>query len=960
MEVVKRLFSTVKHYRWRSLFAVVALVVVGVGLAQPSYAQWWFSPVDDVLLLVSSALYFLLIFVMGILATKATDVLVYTAQLSNFTDLPVIIEAWSVVRDLSNMFFIVILLVIAFGTLFRLEAYSWKKLLPKMVLAAVLMNYSRAICGFIVDASQVIMLTFVAAIKDAASVGLAESFNLSQLLQFDTSLTVDEDGTGVNSPQSRLVAIVAAGFMLATMFTVQCVYIVVLVGRLVMIWFLTVLSPLAYVSKVLPATERYASQWWEMFGRYVVVGPMCMFFLWLAMFIAAKSISSGGLGSIAAGEELTFAQEQDQAAGFVIDAAVFDPTLIAGFVIATMMLMAGMKLAQENSSEIGGATSKVADLGKSVAKFAAYGGAAAGGVFVGGLAIDGLQHRTGLDLNLKRQWASYQHERGLQKDRRFAKGYAKASKRAVRGDWTSMLGAAGYWGEHYAPVVGEMGFAKFLTQKGKSKEIAKKQAERTDLQKQQDDLTTETAGATGLAEQHLIDEETKRSELTRLAREEASIDRPGGTTGNDFDLNQSGDRAVLEAHRDQMAQELTAAEASNDHVAAELLMGEIATANAALAKGGKVTVIIGAGERAAAVTKAKANNAAEMRAMRARSSLGGAIANKQDLKNVISGSLDKVTNPTFADAPAGVEEAIKNIQSKAQAKAKIQERIDGINGYIQENRAPIDPEVVNKQREVAQKTFKELVTDNEEYLMDEIKNRLHHGDYSAALAVGEHMSKVGHDNEIPRAAGYGAGPEGMRAWYEDLVAKGADEQLVLSSIQQMCSNAQSNNHWQMAQLVGVKDGKRYMRSAGEAALARRIEAEKYGVDRFLQNANRLGPGEYTDPENEHWQLLPEMAAMLAENMHKVSKTINDGRVNTNMAAHLAIPSEAAKMRQLITSVQSPATLQQALDNFEKIIRGAQPLDTAYADAVGMSIRRAESVAPRATLEDIRKASKSDH
>ncbi len=123
MPQINRLFKKLFRSPTRSLVIVFALVVVGFTMAQPAQACLWdilSHPKEAVLTLISWILYYIGIVIYGKLAILATNLLIYVAQLNNFTDLPVIIEAWSVVRDLANMFFIVILLVIAFGTLFRI------------------------------------------------------------------------------------------------------------------------------------------------------------------------------------------------------------------------------------------------------------------------------------------------------------------------------------------------------------------------------------------------------------------------------------------------------------------------------------------------------------------------------------------------------------------------------------------------------------------------------------------------------------------------------------------------------------------------------------------------------------------------------------------------------------------------------------------------------------------------
>ena len=64
------------------------------------------------------------------------------AAYNNYIDSPVVVTGWYLVRDVANMFFVVALLAIAFGTFFGLEQYEWKKSLVK-VLAAIFINFSR-------------------------------------------------------------------------------------------------------------------------------------------------------------------------------------------------------------------------------------------------------------------------------------------------------------------------------------------------------------------------------------------------------------------------------------------------------------------------------------------------------------------------------------------------------------------------------------------------------------------------------------------------------------------------------------------------------------------------------------------------------------------------------------------------------------------------------------------------
>ncbi len=934
MEAVKRLFSTVKQYRWRSLFAVVAMVVIGVGLAQPTQAIWWGDPIDSVVTLVSLVLYFLLIYVMGILATTASDVLVYTAQLTNFTDLAIIVEAWSVVRDLANMFFIVILLVIAFGTLFRLEAYSWKKLLPKMVLAAILMNYSRAICGFIVDASQVVMLTFVAAIKDAASVGLAEAFNLSKLLQFDTELKVDPNGNP-STAQSRLVAIVAAGFMLATMFTVQCVYIVVLVGRLVMIWFLTVLSPLAYVTKVLPATERYASQWWEMFGRYVVVGPMCMFFLWLAMFIAAKSVAAGGsgLGSIAASAELTI--EQDQTLQ-VIDAQALDPTLISGFVIATLMLMAGMKMALENSSELGEYTGKVSSLAKGLT--------AVVGITAGAKAISYLNDRqfsaTGVDLNAVRVKDRWKH--GLEKNKkdRVMEGESVASQKYREGYLLAGVTGAGDQVAELGPKPeqlrgGLVGNIPLLRNwKGARQSwFGGKQGAFEKAMDQEQTLKKESVKTEGE-----IDTLKKDSNLTTVEDFNKELaNRSAG--GNDvLDASNDAQRAILEQYQQALKEiagdpSLTEAERKQASKAASGMQKAISSKSGTINLNGPAFKGAGGAEfnDLIASTKAKAKaNADELTKDDAfnKRTKNGTLNNKDDINNALMQNADYAKLMKRQEQLLGAQNADGDRPTEG-----------GELGAVKKNREQLGSLMGSggelKLRKLIDEAAGSITSEDTAELCDGFKDAMHKGSGFGpeALAYFDRLAATNNVNDLlsdpailemlqkidPSIGDNAYSMEGMQA-LEKLMIKQfkLPQQAVRSTMHRGFQHMKKAGNTFMSEQTEVKNGQYTWRSPEDWQNVALIESRKRNTKNQLSSATRLQLGDGKKYYKQQDFTLKNLGSLVSTSLN-TDKSLT---LNPDIVRHLSTDSKryVVMRNEIIKTVKDTKLRKEALKAFNDAIR----------------------------------------
>ncbi len=117
----------------------------------------------------------------GYLAGVLINVLIGFAQFNNFVYHPTVTFGWVIVRDVSNMFFIAVLLIIAFGTILRLETYSYKRLLPHLVVFAVLINFSKTISGLLIGLSQVVMLTFVKAFAGAGGASFVVALGLGDL-----------------------------------------------------------------------------------------------------------------------------------------------------------------------------------------------------------------------------------------------------------------------------------------------------------------------------------------------------------------------------------------------------------------------------------------------------------------------------------------------------------------------------------------------------------------------------------------------------------------------------------------------------------------------------------------------------------------------------------------------------------------------------------------------------------
>jgi len=117
-------------------------------------------PIMEIIGNIFAWLLYWVVFGISWIIAREVDLLISVMSYPININMPAVNAGWAVIRDLCNNFFIVILLAIAVGTVFRLPSYRYKEALPKLLVAAVLINFSKMITGIAIDISQIIMLTF--------------------------------------------------------------------------------------------------------------------------------------------------------------------------------------------------------------------------------------------------------------------------------------------------------------------------------------------------------------------------------------------------------------------------------------------------------------------------------------------------------------------------------------------------------------------------------------------------------------------------------------------------------------------------------------------------------------------------------------------------------------------------------------------------------------------------------
>ena len=189
--------------------------------------------------------------------------------------------AWVIMRNISNVAFIVAFLVIIYSQLTSvgISNYGVKKMLPRLVIAAVLVNLSFTICAVLLDLSNIAGYAFQDAfmgIKNTIStVGENTStWTWSEVISTALSNGALAVGAGYAVSLALTTEILPMLVPAATLAGLTLLFILlIMAARQALIIILIIISPLAFVCYLLPGTEKWFKKWRDSFLTMLVFFP---------------------------------------------------------------------------------------------------------------------------------------------------------------------------------------------------------------------------------------------------------------------------------------------------------------------------------------------------------------------------------------------------------------------------------------------------------------------------------------------------------------------------------------------------------------------------------------------------------------------------------------------------------------------------------------------------------------
>ena len=178
-------------------------------------------------------------------------------------------QAWKFFRDIANAVFAVIFLWVIFSQISNVGVsnYGIKKLLPRLIIGALLVNLSFYLCRLAVDLSNILGFSLKGVLEGAAS-GVS-----TQSAEVGTFNTLIVGGLALAGVGLFIFLAVSIPTIMALLLALLVVLVILIVRQAAVI-LLIAISPLAFAAWLLPNTENLFKKWVSMLRGLLIVFPV--------------------------------------------------------------------------------------------------------------------------------------------------------------------------------------------------------------------------------------------------------------------------------------------------------------------------------------------------------------------------------------------------------------------------------------------------------------------------------------------------------------------------------------------------------------------------------------------------------------------------------------------------------------------------------------------------------------
>ncbi len=259
---------------------------------------------------------------------------------------------WTVIRDFSNLAFIFGFIFLGVRTIIDPESASVKRTLTRLVIGALLINFSLYIVKFIVDFSNLLAFHIYNAMVTGTGTISAKLMDMLGLISVYGTSSGPESFRNITANGMIWFYVLAALLLFIAAFVFIAAGILLAV-RFVALIFIMIASPILFAATVFPQTESVAKKLWGQLISYSLFAPAYLLLTLISITLMGALTSILKVGGSDLGKAL-----QNQAPsgvdsyGVVISFIVMIFFLIQSLLIAKKFGIAGADMAMKGAGAV--------------------------------------------------------------------------------------------------------------------------------------------------------------------------------------------------------------------------------------------------------------------------------------------------------------------------------------------------------------------------------------------------------------------------------------------------------------------------------------------------------------------------------------------------------------------------------------------------------------------------------
>ena len=269
----------------KSILLFLPLIALAVFLyPHPTHAAWSLVgfAYDSIKQGIAGLLYNIVLMPLVWFLSLAGTLVNYALQPDNLpiTTSAFVLKGWEIMRDLTNMLFILVMLAIALDYIL-FNSVGVKRALPRLLLVALLINFSLPIAGVVIDFANVFTDFFMSRAGGANfTETMATKFGLASIFNMKEDFTL---ATGAQAIDGAITTTIFSIFYVSGTLFVFVALAIMFFIRYFYLSVLLIVLPLVLVTSILPQMGSHYRKWMDKFISWTMFAPAASFFLYLSM-----------------------------------------------------------------------------------------------------------------------------------------------------------------------------------------------------------------------------------------------------------------------------------------------------------------------------------------------------------------------------------------------------------------------------------------------------------------------------------------------------------------------------------------------------------------------------------------------------------------------------------------------------------------------------------------------------